>query len=220
MLNFKRSYLNIVPNKNTFHPIPGLYGLIACGGNSSRMGNDKSMLVYHDKPQWLYLYDMLEPFCEQAFISCNNMQAGKMPDGYQVLTDLHCYSNSGPMAALLTAFSQFPGRAFLLIGCDYPFLTAGDIRSFLHSIDQTTTAAAFYNDAAGLYEPLLGYYPPQAAARLLKMHANATYSLQSFLKENNAVKFYPGNTQSIQSIDTKEGYIQTKELIRQKNIQL
>ena len=93
--------------KNTF-PGKGIYGLVICGGKSSRMGMDKSMLNYHGKPQCYHMYEMLSLVCEKVFISCNEEQANKIIDGYQALIDLPCYSNTGPIAGLLTAFP--PGR--------------------------------------------------------------------------------------------------------------
>ena len=51
-----------------------LYGLIMCGGKSSRMGTDKSRIVYQQKEQQYHVYQMLQTFCEKVFISCNAEQ--------------------------------------------------------------------------------------------------------------------------------------------------
>ncbi|MBK8495728.1 MAG: NTP transferase domain-containing protein [Chitinophagaceae bacterium] len=52
-----------VTEKNNI--ITNTYGLVLCGGNSSRMGTDKSMLQYYDKPQRYHVYDMLLPFVKR-----------------------------------------------------------------------------------------------------------------------------------------------------------
>lgn len=198
-----------VTEKNNI--ITNTYGLVLCGGNSSRMGTDKSMLQYYDKPQRYHVYDMLLPFCEKVFISCNNVQENKMEAGYPFLTDMEEYNNTGPMAALLTAFTKYPTKNILLAGCDYPFLSSADIKDF--SAVCNHAPAAFYNDADQVYEPLLAWYPFQVFDELKNRHASKQYSLQHFLKDNKAVKFYPGNEKSMVSVDTKETFIKAYKSI-------
>ncbi len=200
-------------NNNTI-PIADLYGLVVCGGNSSRMGTDKSMLVYHQQPQRYHVYEMLQPFCEQVFISCNAEQAGTIEDNYLFLTDHALYTGIGPMAALLTAFTNFPEKDMLLIGCDYPFLTAPDLQNFLLLCKKENRAAAFYNEGEDIYEPLLAYCPASSFTKLKEMFDEKQYSLQHFLKANNAAKFYPANKHSIISIDTEEAFINASKLIK------
>ena len=47
-------------------------GLVIAGGNSSRMGTDKAFLQYSKNPQYQEVYSLLEPFCEQTFVSLQN----------------------------------------------------------------------------------------------------------------------------------------------------
>ena len=111
-----------------------LIGIIACGGNSHRMGADKSLLVYYDKPQRYYLYDNLRELCNSVYISCNKEQVKQMFSGYQYIIDEPAVNNAGPLTACLSAFKQFPGRDILLIACDYPYLTGDEIRRFIDFI--------------------------------------------------------------------------------------
>ena len=46
-----------------------LHGLVVCGGQSTRMGMDKSQLQYHGVPQREWLYELLQPLCEDVYIS-------------------------------------------------------------------------------------------------------------------------------------------------------
>ena len=186
--------------------LPDTYGLVLCGGKSSRMGTDKSMLLYYDRPQRYHLYDMLQPFCEKVFISCNTEQAKNMEDGNDVLPDDPSYTNMGPMAALLTAFTQFPQKNMLLIGCDYPFLMAAHLHRFSDYCNGER-AVSFYNEQAAVYEPLLAWYPNETFDAIKKMQEAGECSLQYFLKSSGAVKFCPGNKKSMTSIDTYEDFI-------------
>lgn len=188
------------------------YGIVVCGGNSSRMRTDKSLLTYFEKPQRYHVYDMLVPHCEKIFISCNQMQVPDMADGYGFITDQDAYQNIGPMAALLSAFASFPDKNILLIGCDYPFLTSNELRQF--STFCRETPAAFYNEKFNVYEPMLAWYPASCIEFLKEMHKGRDFSLQHFLKENHALKFYPADKKTILSIDTEPEFTKALEMTR------
>jgi molybdenum cofactor guanylyltransferase len=188
------------------------YGLVLCGGKSSRMGNDKSMLQYYEKPQRYHVYDMLLPFCEKVFISCNAEQVNSIAGGYGFIEDNALYGDNGPMAALLTSFSKYPAKDLLLIGCDYPFLTAGDLQLF--STHCKNIPAAFYNEADDVYEPMLAWYPYSYFDKLKTMFTENQFSLQHFLKDVHATKYLPVNTNTIKSIDTNEDLLEVLKHIR------
>jgi molybdenum cofactor guanylyltransferase len=190
-----------------------IFALISCGGESSRMGEDKSMLRYHDKPQCYHVYDMLLPFCENVFLSCNTRQEKQFDPSYQVLVDDPLYENSGPISALLTAMKKYPRQHLLLIACDHPFLTEMDIRSFIDLIGDGTQPAAFFNELAALYEPLLGYYPSTSVSLLSQQYEKSDYSLQFFLKQSGAIKFYPSNLACMISVDTTQAFFDARAIL-------
>lgn len=190
---------------------PETYGLVLCGGKSSRMGTDKSMLQYYDKPQRYHVYDMLQPCCEKVFISCDPEQLKNMDAGYQVIADETKFSNMGPMGALLTAFTQFPGKNILLTGCDYPFLKAGELEIF--SACCKGVPASFYNQEADIYESMLAWYPHSCFGDLKQMFEANQFSLQQLLRKYHALKYLPADAGCIQSIDTIEAYAEARKLI-------
>lgn len=200
-----------VPAKNDMNL--NTFGLVVCGGSSSRMGTDKSMLQYFEKPQRYHIYDMLLHFCEKVFISCNEVQAATIDDRYHFIKDDHAFSNMGPMAALLTAYNKFPKKNILFIGCDYPFLTAAELQNFLSSCGNGLSG--FYNAEAGFYDPLLALYPASSAEELNRLYEAKQFSLQHFLKDHNAIKYFPQDQNSMLSIDTHEAYIKAKENIQE-----
>jgi molybdenum cofactor guanylyltransferase len=167
---------------------------------------DKSLLVYADKPQRYHIYEMIEAVCTKVFISCNTAQMKTMDESYPCIIDLPAYTGIGPMAGLLSAFEQFPGTDFLVIGCDYPFLKQDTLDEFITSIDKKDIAVSFYNDTGKLYEPMLAWYSYRSAEILKSMFDKKEYSLQYFLKTNKTGKFYPPDEKLIKSVDTMEGY--------------
>jgi len=204
---------------NTTPVTKELYGLVMCGGNSQRMGTDKSRLVYRDRPQAYYLNEMLKAFCGKVFISCNEKQVAAIDAGYQILTDLPCYEGIGPMAGLLTAFTHYAKNDFVIVGCDYPFLTSSELEDFI-SMCKKDKAVAFFNQKENLYEPLLAFYPSDTGDILKEMHASQQYSLQYFLKMNDAAKYHPVDERSMISVDTYEDHLNTITMINKPVLEI
>ena len=193
-----------------------MYGLVVCGGKSTRMGTDKSLINYHGKPQRYYVYEMLEWICDKVFISCNREQATGIVAPYLMLADLPDLENVGPMAALITAFSTHPDKDFLVVGCDYPFITTKDLKEFAKVVDREQIASAFYNEENNMYEPLLAYYSERSGNEIQRMYNGNQYSLQHFLKENNAEKYNASRPKRVVSIDTPEDFQTAREKIALK----
>ncbi len=176
------------------------------------MGTEKHMLQYYQKPQCFHLIDMILPICTEAFISCNVNQSKLIDANYPIIIDDNQFIDIGPMAALLTAFAKYPDKNILMIGCDYPFITASDLAKF--NKQYNLTPQAYYNTIEDLYEPLLAWYPFTAFEELNKrFHANQ-YSLQHFLKESNTKKIFPKSKISIKSVDTPQEFIEALTIIK------
>jgi len=187
----------------------GIYGLVVCGGRSSRMGTDKGLLVYHDRPQQYHVYEMLNTICDRVFLSCNKTQFANILPGYAALEDDAEFANIGPMAALLTAFFHHPEKDFLIVGCDYPFLKKKTLQHFVDTLSKKSLAAAFYN-TDHKYEPLLAWYS-LASANILKNYFNCgKYSLQQFLNEEAAEKYRPEEPTAMKSVDTYDEFQRVK----------
>ena len=189
-----------------------LYGLVVCGGQSSRMGVDKSRLIYRQKEQRFEVYDMLKNLCDEVIISCNNEQIKSTPSHITAIADNEEYDGIGPIAALLTAFDKFQDHDFLVVGIDYPFLTAADLEHFITNTKRNGMAAAFYN-TEGFYEPLLSWYSKNCGNALRQMFKNGEYSLQRFLRDHRTERYIPVLKQVTYSSDTMENYEKAKSFI-------
>ena len=209
----ERAILQKMESTSSIHISDKLLGLVVCGGKSSRMGSDKSMLQYHSKPQCYHVYDMLESICDEVLISCNSKQAEFIDPCYPTLSDQSSFEGIGPMAALLSAYRLYPGADILLIGCDYPFLASEELKRFVIGLHRSEPEA-FYNSICSIYEPLLAYYPGPAFESITKMYVVEDYSLQHFLKDQDARKFNPSSLATIKRIETKEDYLEAVSVIK------
>ncbi len=178
-----------------------LFGLVVCGGQSSRMGTDKSILEYHNMPQRYYIYSILN-FCDNVFLSCNTNQAASIDASYNVIIDDSQYSNIGPMAALLSAYSKFPEASFLLVGCDYPFVDSKVLKKLIQNRSNETDAICYFNPKTNFEEPLLAIYENSCLSNIVKNFVVGNYSLRHFLKSVNTKKIIPEFLESLTSVDT------------------
>ncbi len=181
-----------------------LYGLVMCGGKSSRMGTDKSRLNYHGLEQRYWMYNMLQQVCTKVWLGVHQQQFSELNLHYPVIVDSETFANTGPLGGLLSAFAAWPEHDFLVFGCDYPGLTFKDVTAFLNKMPHECKAAAFYNKTEEVYEPLLAFYSYQCYADLLQLHSQKQYALQKFLKQQQAFKFTDFDPAQIISIDTPE----------------
>src|SRR5690606_4610548 len=95
-------------------------GLILAGGKSSRMGRDKSLLVFHDTPQRLHLFNLLKPLCSAVYRSCARDE--HIPGQLKPLTDR--FELVSPLSGILSAFKYHPASAWLTVAVDMPFVDA------------------------------------------------------------------------------------------------
>ncbi len=173
--------------------------LVVCGGKSSRMGKDKSMIIYHELPQRFHLQKLLKIITKKVYFSINESQIHESRS--EDIIDDPEFSEIGPMAALLTYFKRFPDKDVLIVGCDYPLLTLEEIKNFIHITKRNRLASAFYNQN-GFYEPLLAWYSSECATPLMAQFMERNFSLQSFLINNDAEKYLPVNIHNMTSADT------------------
>lgn len=183
-----------------------IFGLIVCGGKSSRMGVDKSTLDYHGRPQRYYLYDLLVNLCDDVFISCNKEQAKQIPSEYNTIPDATEYKEIGPMAALLSAFKKYPDATFLVVGCDYPFINRHHLKKLVNVKLEDVPAIAFYDKWNDHYEPLIAVYQSNILDRLKNHFKQKDYSLQAVLKEVNAYRINASSPDILRSVNTEEEY--------------
>jgi molybdenum cofactor guanylyltransferase len=190
-----------------------LTGLVICGGTSSRMGQDKSLIHYHGESQRNHVAGMLSVHCSSVYLSLNEHQQAEN-EQYPVIRDAEVYANNGPIAAILSAFHLLPDENFMVIGCDYPLLTASELSCFISSVQNLTKPKAFFNEADGFYEPLLAFYPATTASFILNEFQEGNQSLQRILKMLNCEKYLPQDKNSIRSVDDPEAHRQILQQLK------
>jgi molybdopterin-guanine dinucleotide biosynthesis protein A len=132
-----------------------LYGLVLAGGKSSRMGTDKSGIVYSNKPQVQVAYELVSQFCSKVFLSTRRDQAGMAV--YQPFEQLHDepeFEGKGPLGGILSAMKLYPDASWLVLACDLPFITDNTLKHLLSNRNRSAIATAYKSQHDGLPEPL------------------------------------------------------------------
>jgi len=193
-----------------------LTGIVVCGGKSSRMGTDKSMLQYYNDPQRYHIAQLIQPFCAEVYISLNKNQVEVKDDKYKIIRDKDEFNDLGPMTALLSSYDHLPDKNLLFIGCDYPLLTQNELSLFVRSINETTKAKVFFNETENLYEPLLAYYATSFKDLLTQHFLNGNNSLQQLLHRSDAGKYLPQDKNVLKSVDDRKTFEEVIAMITGK----
>ena len=155
-----------------------LNGLVLAGGYSTRMGTDKSLLVYNGKPQREYLFDLLSERCDRVFTSCRKDQ--DVPGKLNPLAD--STNIPGPLNGIISAFAFQADASWLIVAVDMPFIFAPTLALLINNRDRKKYATCFYNPQTQLPEPLLTLWEAHAYPSLQEFVKNGKISAREFLK--------------------------------------
>ncbi|WP_080055871.1 NTP transferase domain-containing protein [Spirosoma aerolatum] len=163
-----------------------LNGLILTGGRSTRMGTDKSQLIYHGKSQRDHLTELLRPYCSVVFWSVNTTQETELEvAGKLQLRLVDRYDLPGPINGILSAFAYDPQAAWFVVACDMPLISLKSIDALVKGRNPAKLATVFYDSDGQLPEPLLGIYEPAFGPVLLQAVAEGAYSPRQILLQND-----------------------------------
>jgi molybdenum cofactor guanylyltransferase len=150
--------------------IPRVRGLVLSGGESRRMGVDKASLTYHGTSQaaWLcgLLADMeLDPLVSRA--PGQNLPEGVDPA--RIVPDR--FLGYGPLGGILTAMETDPSAAWLVVGCDLPFVDRAVLERLLAARDPFRDATVHLDSDGRFPEPMLSLWEPKSRLRAFQFLA-------------------------------------------------
>jgi molybdopterin-guanine dinucleotide biosynthesis protein A len=184
-----------------------IYGLVLAGGRSSRMGKDKSLLTFHDKPQREHVFELLTGFCDKVFVSCNNEQQipphlNPLPDQFDVGT---------PLSGILTALKHEPLAAWLVVAVDMPMVNKHVLQHLINNRKPETKVTCYWDSDHQYPEPLLGLWEPGVYQDVLEFINNGKNSSRGFLMQTNITLLEPVASTLHLNINTPEELQQFKK---------
>ncbi len=187
-------------------------GLVLCGGKSERMTSDKALIEYHGMPQWQYVHQLLQPFCEEVYLSLNSQQAlvWSIPSNIHSIIDKEIFMNHGPMTALLSAVELVKEQPVFVVACDYPLLEKKHLRQLLDR--RTTNSEVTCFSSGGLPEPLISIFEIAALKNLTPFFANGSDSIFKFIEQSNSTYIEVENSAFLKNVNSEEDM----ELLKKK----
>jgi len=151
-------------------------GLILCGGKSSRMGSDKSLLKLGGELFYHLIAKKLSLFTAEVYISCREEQEARYD--LPVITDIH--EGHGPMTGLVSAIRHLKGEWIMTCPCDVPDISV-ELLARIASMVREDIKIITVTDDSGI-DPLLALYNPDVFDELLSCYKEENYSLQRFIE--------------------------------------
>ena len=129
-------------------------GFVLTGGRSSRMGQDKALLSFGDRPLAAWVAERVQQVCGDVSLVGEPMKYAAW--GFPVIEDV--IRNQGPLGGIHAALAHSDARFSLVVGCDMPYLSP-EFLGLLLRIAQETEADAVVPRSEGFeYEPLCAVY--------------------------------------------------------------
>jgi molybdopterin-guanine dinucleotide biosynthesis protein A len=196
--------------------VPPLNGLVLAGGKSKRMGTDKGSMQWHGKEQRYYMADMLEPFCEEVFISCRTEQEKEIDPKYKTLTDT--FLNLGPYGGILTALRSQRDKAWLVIACDLPLMNEETLRYLIEHRDPKEIATTYESPYDGFPEPLIAIWDPGSYAVLLNFLGKGITCPRKVLINSEKAILQPQYPEALMNMNTPDDAERVKEILHKETL--
>jgi molybdopterin-guanine dinucleotide biosynthesis protein A len=153
-------------------------GFILAGGRSSRMGTDKALLPFQEKPLLKHMINLIEPICDIVVISGQN--SGYSNFGVEIVPDL--YTQCGPIAGIYSSLKHSVSDWNLLVSVDVPFINE-ELLQYL--ISETGDYDCVVPKHRLGVEPLIGLYRRRILPEVEGMIEQGDYKIIRLLSQVN-----------------------------------
>ena len=149
------------PESQCYHsrmPVGSWGGYVLAGGQSTRMGTDKAMLVKEGRPLLLRAAEILEKTgAAVAIVGHPDRYTGL---GYRVIPD--CFPKAGPLGGIHAALNDSECDWNFVLACDMPRVNLETLLRLHEAALQTEAAAVIPVSDDGYAQPLCAAYHRKA----------------------------------------------------------
>ena len=161
--------------------IPGLAGVVLCGGRSARMGVDKATITLQGTTLLERALARLDAVCDPVLIAAGDARhrvAGRLSVADTV-------AGAGPLGGLVAALRASPHRLLAVVAVDLPWIDPRLIRMLAARIGDGDVAVC---ETAHGIEPLHAVYATSMLAAAETALAGTDRSLRRLIEGSDAVR--------------------------------
>lgn len=155
-----------------------LTAIILAGGKSSRMGEDKGLMLFEAKPMIQHIINLVKPLVKHIIIISNNNSYQQF--GYPVFEDI--IKDKGPLAGILTGLQQSTTAKNLILSCDVPFVNEALLELLLTQADDVDVVIP---EKENRTHQLIGVYDKSCIAIIKEELANDRLKLKLAINKLN-----------------------------------
>ena len=186
------------------------------GGQSSRMGQDKSQLLFShrynsaegritptDNRQTLaeLAHSKLKCYVDDVHFSINKSQAGLGLEN----TIVDEYEGEGPLSGIISALKATQA-SIVILGVDMPLVTKQSIKSLIQQRNWDLLTTTFYNNQSNTWEPMLSIWEYETLPCLKEYFDNGGRSIQKFLNQFGNQRVPIIHPEEFTNVNTMEDY--------------
>lgn len=187
-----------------------LSAIILAGGQSSRMGQDKALILLRGVP-------ILQEICELALHCANPVYVvTPWPERYNTFLPKDCRvihelplvaetTNNGPLVGFAQGLTQVETDWVLLLACDLPQLQVEVVQDWVTKLENVPPEAiALLPHQSKGWEPLCGFWRRQCLPLLTNFINEGGRSFQHFLAQHPVQELPVNNTQVLFNCNTPD----------------
>lgn len=183
--------------------------VILCGGKSSRMGEDKSLLPFGQYSSLVqYQYERLKPYFKEVYLSSKINKFDFLSDNSKIIFDEgEVFS---PMVALQSILQQMETPYVFILTVDTPFVTLDTINSLISSCQKYDINVA----KTQKLHSLCGIFNKSVLSYVDELISQDIHKIGLLLDKfhTNIVNFYDEN--EFLNLNKKEDYLKALSIIR------
>ena len=154
-------------------------GIILAGGKSSRMGTEKGLIIYKNKPFVEHIIEAMSPLVDNIIIISNNKAYESF--GFKCYEDL--IKNTGPLAGIYTGLRYSKTENNLIVSCDVPLINTFILQKLTDQKNDTSEVIQL--QCQGENMPLIALYKKCCEMIFLKELVKNQRKVQKALKKCN-----------------------------------
>lgn len=176
--------------------------VIMAGGNSTRMGTDKTLLQVNGEPLIKHLFRQLHGTFSQVLVSTGENREYDFLDHGRVVYDMAC--GLGPLAGILSSLENSEKDINFIVACDIPEIP-------LYLVRQMIASSSGYDcvipiTPSGHLEPLFGIYRKSMIAPVREVLASGHRRVRDIFARVRTNYFKLDDSTALKNLNTLDEY--------------